>query len=59
VLDLTAEKLFIDGAEFPWYISEDGVDVASLLDRNAITTLSFTMFAETVEVIPKETTTKK
>lgn len=65
VLDLQAERLFIDGAEFPWYITEDGVEVGSLLDKNAIPTLSFTMFAETVEIIPKEsegtskTTTEK
>lgn len=59
VLDLNAERLFIDGVEFPWYITEDGVDVASLLDSNAIPTLSFTMFAETIEVMPKKTTTEK
>ena len=65
VLDLEAERLFIDGAEFPWYITEDGVEVNSLLDRNAIPTISFAMFAETVEIIPKEpedtatTTTEK
>lgn len=54
VVDLNTEKLIVDGHKFPWYITQDGVDVASLLDRNAIATLSFTMFAETVEVIPKE-----
>ena len=65
VLDLEAARLFIDGAEFPWYITDDGVEVGSLLDSNAIPTLSFTIFAETVEVIPKasedtaKTTTEK
>jgi hypothetical protein len=54
VLDLNAEKFYIDGEEFPWYITEAGVQVDGLLDRNAIPTLTFTMFAETVEVIPKE-----
>jgi len=54
VLDLRCNKLFIDGEEFPWYISEDGVDVAGLLGNNEIPALSFTIFAETVDVIPKD-----
>jgi len=61
VLDLRCNKLFVEGEEFPWYITEDGVDVSSLMDSNAIPTLSFTIFAETVDVIPAddtETTTK-
>lgn len=54
VLDLKQQKLFIDGKEFPWYISEDGVEVTGLLGRNELPTLSFAMFAETVEVIPAD-----
>jgi hypothetical protein len=53
-LDLNQEKLFIDGKEFPWYITEEGVEVTGLLGRNELPTLSFAMFAETVEVIPKD-----
>lgn len=54
VLDLRCNKLFIDGEEFPWYITEDGVDVAGLCGRHTIPTLSFTIFAETVDVIPAD-----
>lgn len=53
VVDLANEKLYIDGEEFPWFITEEGVEVSGLLDRNVLPTLTFTMFSETVEVIPK------
>lgn len=59
VVDLASKKLFIDGEEFPWFITEEGIDVSGLLGRNAIPALSFTIIAETVEVIPASETTKK
>ena len=63
VLDLRCNKFFIDGEEFPWYIAEEGVDIDGLIgsESKMIARLRFTMFAETVEVIPAddaETTTK-
>jgi hypothetical protein len=54
VLDLRCNKLLIDGEEFPWYITEDGVDVAGLIGNHTIPALSFTIFAETVDVIPAD-----
>jgi hypothetical protein len=61
VLDLRCDKLYIDGAEFPWYISEDGIQVSGLGARDAVPALTFTIFADSIEVIPAddaETTTK-
>jgi hypothetical protein len=54
VIDLRANKLFIDGEEFPWYITEDGIDVIGLGDKHALPVLSFSILAETVDVIPKD-----
>ncbi len=54
VLDMRCDKLFIDGEEFPWWITESGIEVSGLLDRKNLPTLTFSMFAENVEVIPKD-----
>lgn len=54
VVDLRAKKLFIDGEEFPWFITQDGIDVAGLGDKNALPMLTLSILAETVEVIPDE-----
>jgi hypothetical protein len=54
LVDLRCDKLFIDGEEFPWFITEDGISITGLGDRNALPMLSFSILAETVEVIPKE-----
>lgn len=54
VLDMRCEKLFIDGEEFPWWITESGIEVSGLLDRNSLPTLTFSMFADNIEVIPKD-----
>jgi hypothetical protein len=59
LLDLRCNKLFIDGEEFPWYISADGVDVSGLAADNEIPGLTFKMWAETLEVIPADETTAK
>lgn len=52
VLDLEQRKLFIDGAEFPWYISEDGPTVACE-GVNEIPAVALTFYAESIEVIPR------
>lgn len=54
VVDLRVGRLFLDGEEFPWFITEAGIDVSGLGDRNALPVLSFSILAETVEVIPKD-----
>lgn len=52
-LDLEAQKLYIDGEEFPWYITEEGVEVSGLLDNNSpCVILTFSMLVDTAEVIP-------
>lgn len=53
-VDLRAKRLLVDGVEFPWYISEDGVTLTSLGDRNAAPVVRIGLLAETVEVIPEE-----
>lgn len=55
VVDLPRRKLLIDGEEFGWHITEDGVDVSDLNNRNELAKVSFTVLAETVEVIPEVT----
>ena len=54
-LDLAQKKLFIDGEEFPWHISEEGPrltpDTASF--GHCIT---LTFYAHNIEVIPAKTT---
>jgi hypothetical protein len=54
VIDLRAKKLFIDGEEFPWYITQDGIDIDGLGDKNALPMLSLSILVRTVEVIPDE-----
>lgn len=53
-IDEQRKKLFINGVEFPWHVTEDGFYVTRLLANNEIPTVSFTVFAETVEVIPAD-----
>jgi hypothetical protein len=53
-VDLRAKKLFIDGEEFPWFISQDGVDIEGLGDKKALPMLSLSILVRTVEVIPDE-----
>ena len=57
VIDLQNKTFHIDGQEFPWYVSEQGIAVDGLLDPNTLCTLTFTMPADTVEIIPREPTT--
>lgn len=53
-VDLKLKKLFINGAEFPWLISKDGVEVNGLASANALATVALTLLATDVEVIPED-----
>lgn len=53
VLDLSQEKLLVDGAEFPWIISEEGPTLNDLCAQDAIPSITLTFFVDDVEVIPK------
>jgi hypothetical protein len=54
LVDLRDSKLYLDGQEFPWYITESGVAIDGLGDRDTLPVLTFSIYAETVEVIPKD-----
>lgn len=51
-VDLKDQKFYIDGVEFPWFISEEGVDVSGL--GTTLERATFTVLADTVEVIPSD-----
>lgn len=53
-LDLQQKKLFINGAEFPWFISEDGVDLLDLGTENRLASVVVSIPAGSVEVIPED-----
>ncbi|MGY4098060.1 hypothetical protein ACW2Q0_00605 [Nocardia sp. R16R-3T] len=53
VLDLAAKKLFIDGAEFPWLISEEGPKLDDLASGNPLRSVTLTFFVEDVQVNPE------
>lgn len=53
-VDLKDQKFYIDGVEFPWFISEEGVDVSGLGTTLEIPRATFTVLADTVEVIPSD-----
>lgn len=39
-VDLKQSRLFVDGVEFPWFITEEGVDVEGLADDSRIPVVS-------------------
>ena len=51
-LDLARNRLFINGEEFPWHISEEGPVLNDVMARNALRSVSITFYAEDIEVIP-------
>ncbi len=53
VIDLAAKKLFVDGAEFPWLISEEGPKLDGLADRNLPRSVTLTFFVDDVQVVPE------
>lgn len=52
-VDMKQKKLFINGSEFPWYITEDGVNILGLASNNELATVQLTLLATDVEVIPE------
>lgn len=57
-VDLASKKLFLDGVEFPYYLSEEGPKVDGLLSRNELRSVTITFFTEDLEVIPEGTSAK-
>lgn len=53
-VDMASGKLLVEGVEFPWYISADGVTANDLGDPDSIPSVTFTVLAGAVEVIPKD-----
>jgi hypothetical protein len=53
VVDLNDNTLTLDGEKFPYYITQDGIDVDRLGDPNSLPTIGLTLFTHTVQVIPK------
>lgn len=52
-LDLAKKKLYVDGAEFPWLISEEGPSFAPLSDPRDLRRMTITILADDVEVLPE------
>lgn len=52
-LDLKQRKLFVDGVEFPWVLSEEGPSFGNLGGANDVRSVTLTFFTEDVEVIPE------
>ncbi|WP_159840193.1 hypothetical protein [Nocardia sp. CY41] len=51
-LDLAKKKLFIDGVEFPWHISEEGPTLHTRTGQHDLRRVTLTFYAEDAEVIP-------
>lgn len=51
-VDRARQKLFIDGVEFPYFITEEGVQVHDVATKDVIPTVTVTFFADDIEVIP-------
>lgn len=52
-LDLARKKLFVDGAEFPWLISQEGPIFSALADPHDVRQVTLTFFTDDVSVIPE------
>ncbi|SNY84167.1 hypothetical protein SAMN04244553_3603 [Nocardia amikacinitolerans] len=52
-LDLAQRKLFIDGTEFPWLISQGGPTFNALADPRELRQVTVTFFTNDVKVIPE------
>lgn len=53
-LDLKEKKLFVDGVEFPWLISEEGPKLNNLAADATMRSVTLTFFVDDVEVLPEE-----
>lgn len=54
VLDLNQKKLHINGTEFPWHISADGVQANNLGCSHELPSLTLTILCEDLEVRPQQ-----
>jgi len=52
-LDLSQKKLYIDGVEFPWLISQEGPTFNALADPGDVRRVTVTILADDVQVIPE------
>jgi hypothetical protein len=52
-IDLASKKLFVNGEEFPWHLTEEGPRLMALTDPDALPSVTLTFYAEDVEVIPE------
>lgn len=51
-LDLARKKLFIDGEEFPYHITEDGPQISDLMNHSALRSVTLTFYVKDIEVLP-------
>ena len=51
-IDRKQKKVFVDGVEFPWIITEAGPEVTSVAASDQIPVVTIPIFAADVEVIP-------
>lgn len=51
-IDQAKHVVCFDGEEFPYYIAEDGVEVNNVGDPNHIPSVTLTILADDVEVLP-------
>lgn len=49
-IDRQTSTIHIDGAEFPWYVADTGIDVTD--DPHAISVVHLPILADHVEIIP-------
>lgn len=52
--DLNDGTLSVDGTPFPWEITTEGPLMQYLTDREGMCSVMVSIYAETVEIIPKE-----
>lgn len=52
-IDQNSKKMFVDGVEFPWYISPAGPTVGDVGTTHDLPTVTFSLIADTVEVLPR------
>jgi hypothetical protein len=54
VVDVVANTLSLDGVEFPWPITSEGISIHGLGHRDAMPTLCFSIFADSVHILNAE-----
>lgn len=53
-IDRKQMKVFVDGVEFPWVITEEGPQVQDVASKTTIPTVALSIFAEDVEIVPAD-----